>query len=390
MRPPVANSIEGPEANVDGGRATGTPPPSPGRIMRPTKMLLVFLALAAAASCNDSTGLESPEDEGVDIAVLFAPPTAAEKSAILADWSRREVSAQDVVELAQEVLPLGAQGLRVRILSHQVGEVVHVGAIFSPEGATPASLPVIVYSHGGDRGENLDLTLLLLPFALGDDLDNFVFVVPSFRSESLVFDGVEYQSGGDPSPWDRDVDDALSLLEVAFATTPAADPDRVGILGFSRGANVGLLMAIRDPRIDAVVEFFGPTDFFGPFAREVVEDALQGTVRDLPGVAFLNQAFVQPLASGEVTPADVRMELLRRSPVYFAHLLPDLQVHHGTEDTVVPVGEGQRLMEVMVGLGREAPGFEAFIYEGGSHDPLSLVGSFPRAQAFLRRLSEGM
>jgi dipeptidyl aminopeptidase/acylaminoacyl peptidase len=283
----------------------------------------------------------------------------------------------------------GSQGLHVRIVSHRVGDIVHVGAIATPVGAAPGSLPVLVYSHGGDQGANLDLTLLLLPLLFSADVENFVFVVPSFRSEALVFDGVTYESGGEPSPWDRDVDDALSLLGVTVATTPEADGDRIGVLGFSRGADVGLLMAIRDPRIDAVVEFFGPTDFFGPFAQGVVEDALQGTVRDLPGVPFLNQAYLQPLKEGRVSVGDVRLELLRRSPVYFADLLPDLQVHHGTADEVVPVGEAERLSEVMRGLGRTEPEFEAFIYEGGGHDPLTLPGSLPRVQAFLGRLFPG-
>jgi dipeptidyl aminopeptidase/acylaminoacyl peptidase len=256
-------------------------------------------------------------------------------------------------------------------------------------GADPGSLPILVYSHGGDQGENLDLSLLFIPTILGSAIDDFVFVVPSFRSEPLRFAGTTYQSDGEPSPWDWDVDDALSLVEVALATTPEADPERIGVLGFSRGANVAMLMAIRDPRIDTVVEFFGPTDFFGSFVRVVVEDALAGTVRNLPGADFLNSEFIQPLNSGLLTEDEVRLEMLRRSPVYFANRLPELQVHHGTEDVVVPVEEAQRLIQVMQGLGRGEPGFQHFIYEGGGHDPLSLSGSLSRTQAFLARLSEG-
>jgi acetyl esterase/lipase len=348
-----------------------------------------FLALALASACSDATGPGDQPDEGVDLNLVFAPPTSAEMGSVLADWAGRQPPAQDVEELAQAVLPLGRQGLRVRIVSHGVGDVTHMGAIFTPVGAAPGSLPVLVYSHGGDNGENLDLTLLLLPLVLGDDVDNFVFVVPSFRSESLRFNSVEYQSNGDPSPWDWDVDDALALLEVAITTTPEANSDRIGVLGFSRGADVALLMAIRDPRIDTVVEFFGPTDFFGPFVQEVVEDALEGTIQDLPGVAFLNQSFIQPLKEGTKTISEVRLEMLRRSPVYFAGMLPDVQVHHGTNDTVVPVGEGERLIEVMLGLGRGMPEFESYIYQGGVHDPLSLSGSLPRTRVFLGRLSEG-
>jgi dipeptidyl aminopeptidase/acylaminoacyl peptidase len=106
-------------------------------------------------------------------------------------------------------------------------------------------------------------------------------------------------------------------------------------------------------------------------------------------VAFLNQSFIQPLKEGTKTISEVRLEMLRRSPVYFAGMLPDVQVHHGTNDTVVPVGEGERLIEVMLGLGRGMPEFESYIYQGGVHDPLSLSGSLPRTRVFLGRLSEG-
>jgi dipeptidyl aminopeptidase/acylaminoacyl peptidase len=355
----------------------------------PLRTALAILGLSILASCSDAAGPEDPLDEGVDLSLLFAAPTPGEVNAILGEWAGRDVSAADVVDLDQAVLPYGSQGVQVRVVSHRVGDVTHVGAIAAPVGAVPESLPILVYSHGGDQGVNLDFTLLALPFLLDEAVDGFVFVIPSFRSETLVFDGVPYESGGEPGPWDRDVDDALALVEVALATTPEADPGRIGVLGFSRGADVAMLMAIRDPRIDAVVEFFGPTDFFGPFVREVVEDALDGSVRDLPGVSFLDEEFIQPLSRGEVSIAEMRLELLRRSPVYFADRLPDLQVHHGTEDDVVPVGEAERLIEVMEGLGRTQPEFEAYIYEGGGHDPLSLPGSLPRTQAFLERLVAG-
>ena len=63
------------------------------------------------------------------------------------------------------------------------------------------------------------------------------------------------------------------------------------MVGFSRGAAVALLMGLRDERIDLVVDFFGPTDFFGDLAKLVVNQALLGFVFPLPGVAFLNDAY---------------------------------------------------------------------------------------------------
>ena len=46
----------------------------------------------------------------------------------------------------------------------------------------------------------------------------------------------------------------MSLLSVAFEHVPELDEERVAILGSSRGGAVALLAAVRDRRIDAVVE----------------------------------------------------------------------------------------------------------------------------------------
>ncbi|UCC74801.1 MAG: dienelactone hydrolase family protein [Gemmatimonadota bacterium] len=350
-------------------------------------LLLACATLLLLPGCGDDS--TEPQDriiEGVDFDVLFAEPSQAEINAISDEWASRDVTAQGDQEESSSALQIGGIDATLRIVSHTVDGVRHYGAILVPDGALPGSLPVLVYTHGGDGGIDIDATLPLLPFILGDDLQNFVFVAPSFRAEPLVFDGTTYSSDGPPSPWDRDVDDALALINVVAATTPEADMSRVGIIGFSRGACVGLLMAERDPTIDIVVEFFGPTDFFGPFVQDVVEEALRGSLRDLPGLEYLNDEYIQPLKNGQLTIADVRPELVRRSPVYFAERLPQLQVHHGTADDVVPVGEARRLNDVMVAMGRGEPEYEYYVYVGGSHDPLSLPGSIDRTSDFISRL----
>jgi dipeptidyl aminopeptidase/acylaminoacyl peptidase len=355
--------------------------------MRRLVLLLTPIGAAICAACSDAT--TAPGDrivEGVNVTRLFARPRQAEIDAILGEWATRDPQARAIQEIESSTVFLDATPATLRIVSHEVDGVRHIGAIVAPANAAPASLPVLVVAHGGDNGLNLDEALLLVGSAFGDLRDDFVLVAPSFRSEPLSFSGRQYMSEGDPSPWDRDVDDALALLNVALTTTPAADPARIGVLGLSRGACVGLLMAIRDRRIDLVIEFFGPTDFFGPFVQEVAEEALRGQPRNLPGVNHLNRTLIEPLKLGELTIGDVRPELLRRSPVFFARLLPQVQVHHGTADSTVPVGEATRLIEVMRALGRTPPAFESYVYVGGGHDPLSLVGSVERSLGFLRRL----
>ena len=347
---------------------------------------LAVASMLLWTACGGSGGEGPLVIEGIAFSELFAPPIRAEIDAVEADWRARDVSPQNVAEVTSTTIDVGGVDFLARVVSHTVLGVRHYGAILSPVGAPDGSLAVLVYSHGGDSGVDIDGVLPLLPTILPSSFDDFVVVVPSFRSETLTFDGTDYLSDGPPSPWDRDVDDALALLNVTAASTPAADMDRVGLLGFSRGAGVGLLMAIRDPRIDVVVEFFGPTDFFGGLVQDVVADALRGRLQNLPGVTDLNEQFIQPLKSGQLTIAQMRSQLVRRSPVYFASNLPDLQIHHGTADPIVPVEEARRLIAVMESLGRGEPEFEHYIYPGGSHNPLTLFGSLPRTLDFLERL----
>lgn len=354
-----------------------------GQDRRHASSLALLFVLAA---CSDG-GIGPAEHrvvEGVDLDVLFAAPAASEVAAVPAEWAARTPGAALVVIEKDTVVATAGISLRARVVSHDVGGVRHFGAVLTPE-ALSEPAPIVMYAHGGDDGTSVEDLLFTLGF-MGDVGGSFVWVVPSFRSEDLGFAGEVWHSEGPPSPWDRDVDDALSLLDVAVEIEPTSDPDRVGVLGLSRGAGVALLMGIRDTRIDRIVEFFGPTDFFGPFAQDVVEEALLGSLRDLPGLRFLDDSFIQPLKRGEVTIAQVRPELVRRSAVLFADRLPAVQLHHGSADDVVDVSQAEALIAAMEALDRSEPGFEAHIYPDGTHNPLTLPGSIPLAVAFLEGL----
>ncbi|NNF28648.1 MAG: peptidase [Gemmatimonadetes bacterium] len=350
--------------------------------MTPIPRIAAGLALVLLGGCSDATGpAEDRIVEGVNLDALFADPSPSEVASVEADWAGRDPSAASVVTELDETVTAGGTSLRLRVVSHEVDGNRHYGAIVVPMDLQ-GTAPVIIYSHGGDGGVDVDEALLIFSVA-GDLADESVWVIPSFRSESLQFDGQSWTSEGDPSPWDRDVDDGLALLDVALAVEPGADPNDIAILGVSRGAGVGLLMGIRDARIDRIVEFFGPTDFFDVFVQDVVEEALLGAPRNLPGLAYLNETLIQPLRRGEVTTAQARLELIRRSAVVYASRLPRLQLHHGTADAVVEVSQAESMIRTMEALGRFAPDFEGFLYEGGGHNPLTMPGSLDRALEFL-------
>ncbi len=338
-----------------------------------------WVALLLLTACADAT---SPRQGTVDLAALFAAPTAAEVAQVRAQWAMRSTVAAGVRHEMTTTFPIGSVPGTLRVLSHVVDGHRHVGVVVARADATPGSLPVLLYAHGGDQGASAgELELLFL--ALGAQAADYVWVVPAFRSEALTVGSQVFRAEGAPSPWDRDVDDALSLLSVVFAEVPAADPARVAVLGLSRGAGVGLLMAARDARIDAVVSFFGPTDFFDPWTQDIVTDALDGRRRDLPGLAWLDAQFIQPLRRGDDGVEVLRGELIRRSAVLFASSLPAVQVHHGTADTVVAFSQAQRLDQVMRGLGRAAPSYQFYQYPGAGHNPIQMFGSTGRAAAFV-------
>ena len=194
-----------------------------------------------------------------------------------------------------------------------------------------------------------------------------------------------YRSQGRPSPWDRDVDDAMALLGAALQQVPEADSGRVVVLGRSRGGGVALLMAVRDPRVDAVVDYFGPTDFFLPAVRRLGERALRSRVPRLPGAGYLADSVLFALRDGRIGLADARMALLRRSPAYFADRLPPVQIHHGTDDPEVAIAHSERLVDA---FGRRAGAvWEYHPYPGGGHRPHTLIGHEARTEAFLRRVA---
>ena len=357
---------------------TWTIGPDPG-----VQTVLVAAGLAATAVHANAIDLEA------ELEVLFAPPTAEEIAEVRADWASRDVSPAGLTIELTEPYPLFGSPATLRVVSHLVGDVRHYGAIVVPKSTRPASLPVLMYLHGGDNGVDVD-DIRFLAFALGELRDSFVYVVPSFRSEALRHGDREWVSTGPGGHWDYDVDDALALLNVALAITPQAKPEGLSLLGGSRGGGVALLAGVRDKRIENIITLFGPTDFFDEWVREIVREAALGMPRELTGVAHMDSTLVQPYMGGRIEPARVRLELVRRSAVLFAEDLPAVQLHHGDVDETVSVSQAHSLIQAMEALGREPQQFEAFIYEGGGHEVLDLNGVIPRAVRFLRRaLGEG-
>ena len=348
-----------------------------------TTGLQTLTVTASTATAYVSGHAISVEDS---LDVLFAPAEEDELSAVRADWASRDFSAAGGTVELEEAYSMGGKPTTLRIVSHQVDGLRHFGAIIVPDGADDEGLPILLYAHGGDDGVSVESTLFILTVALGEMTDDFVYLIPSFRDEPLRYDDRSWLSDGPASPWDRDVDDALAMVNLAMETIPEAQTDRYIAVGASRGGGVAMLMGIRDERIAGVITFFGPTDFQNEWARGIASLLVSGVTVDLPGVEYLRTTYVVPWWTGDVSLQDARLALIRRSAVLFAEDLPPLQVHHGDMDGVVSVTQAESMIRTMAEIGRGPPEFEAYIYPGGTHDITSMPSAIPRGVAFLNNL----
>lgn len=317
-----------------------------------------------------------------DLAPLFAPPSNEEIAAVLEEWTEpRPVATGWRVERRGGL----AGSEQIWVVSHVVDGNRHYGAVrFPKKFMTGSSFPVLLYNHGGTNGVDMD-GVFRQSVLSGCIRENFFVVLPSYRSEELRTSLLgKFQSEGQPSPLDRDVDDTIALLDAVLRYIPEADSEQVVAYGGSRGAGVTLLVAIRDRRIKTLVELYGPSDLLLPSLRQRVGTALNHDLEtDSPFIARVIQDVVFPWTQGEISLAEARLKLIRASSAYFANRLPPLQIHHGARDLIISVAHGDRLASVLRGLGRDSPSLEYFRYPDGVHSRSSLPGSDERIEKFL-------
>lgn len=325
--------------------------------------------------------------EYIRLVELFAHPDLTEINTIKLDWSSRSpVCSGWQVETAGVV-----EGFQIEIVSHSNSGYKHYGIVRYPLNYTPGgSYPILLFNHGGMDGIQYEVIQFfdenIVP---GDFLqNNFFFVAPSYRSELCEVRQLgTYYSEGDPSILDYDVDDVMALLDGVIANIPEADGDRVASYGYSRGGALSLLLGCRDDRVDVLCDLYGPTNWMTPELQQGAE-ALINQQQDHAGQGLLlqlvmNHAVTPYYVEGTMTLAEARLELIRRSPVFFADMLTDVEFHHGTEDNVVPVEHSDELDEALFSLGSAAPYFSYFRYPGGVHNAPSLPGCGASVESFI-------
>jgi acetyl esterase/lipase len=248
--------------------------------------------------------------------------------------------------------------------------------VIVPDGARVGTSPVIVEAKGvSPTYFPLTLENLTAPEMMGELGSRFIYVIPTYRGERLEFDGKTFTSEGNRTDaLDGATDDAIAFLSVALETTSKADPNRICVFGRSRGGTVALLTGIRDKRVDCVVNWSGPTDWFhlmdtdGWTEQEMWAEALRMRATPTEPGGQNVERFLSKAIAGKADLAATRHNIIASSPVYFAARLPLSQHHYGLEDPFVPSVNGYRLIDE-VKRHRVAPSrFEAFFYPDQGHD----------------------
>jgi hypothetical protein len=332
------------------------------------------------------------------LADLFCPPSAEEVRKVRQQWRERDLSPKQVRVIERSTLQTDHGAFKQLVVSHQIHGELHYAAVLVPAGATPGSCPVILdirgisWDYRPRRVTPRGLGTLLI---LRDQASRFVLAVPGLRGETLEVNGESYLSEGDRTDsWDGAADDTIALLSAVLETVPEADPERVGAFGLSRGASVAMLAAARDPRLDCVVAWAGPADWFqlmgtwGWTFEEQVRDGLryqwQPGKGDGSAAQFIEWFLRGPIDRGSPSLAQVRLRVAMSSPFYFIDTLPPCDLQYGVEDGGVPVANGIALRDRLDELGRTALDYQVTLHQGAGHS-LPYPWAFDRSQEFLLR-----
>lgn len=333
--------------------------------------LLLTLTLAATLAAGCDTAVPCPGDPsceappggpdvvaGVDLAALFAAPTAAERDSVTARLARTGgTDAPRTVRVEATQLATDPDATRYVLLTllTESGQTAAFGLARIPSNAfgAGAPLPTLVLLPDGN-GDTSEAAFLTGQVATGLDRET-VQIVLAARGGTLTSRGAGPQQSGSLSvvrrpdlpadPYRADILDALALADLLGAV-PRADPSRVALVGVGRGGAVALLAAERVPgRFRAVAPLGAPTSLFDPTVRAAVRNELLGLSRTALPAADALLAPVLALRAGQIPLGEARLRLLELSAAPFADRLPATRAFHADPDDVVPTSHLDRLRE---------------------------------------------
>ena len=229
-------------------------------------------------------------------------------------------------------------------ISYQSDGLKVAGVIAYPKNYAGEKLPVVIFNRGGHNfagkalGGNSRMSLYKLILPLAEQ--GYIVIASNYR-------GSRFSEGKDEFGG-KDVNDVLRLIDIVD-TIPFADKNRIGMVGWSRGAMMTLLAARQSTRIKSAAVIAGNVDMFA-------------SVEHRPNMEKKVYARLVPNFEN-----NRQTELKKRSAIFWLEELnPEmpLLVMHGTEDCRVDYKQSQMLVKKLAELKRPHK-FKSFEY--GDH-----------------------
>jgi len=138
---------------------------------------------------------------------------------------------------------------------------------------------------------------------------------------------------------------------------PRVDGERIGLLGYSKGGMLSLLIASQDPSVKGVVAYYPLADF---------EEWLDLNRYSFPKSLWIRGVRAYVLRELQVSNWEEALKILRvASPIHQAgHIKAPVLLIHGEKDWTAPLGQVQKLCRKMQEAGGRC---ELFVIPGAGH-----------------------
>lgn len=220
---------------------------------------------------------------------------------------------------------------------------------------TQKKLPLIIFVHGYKGYKNWGAwDLMAEKFAKA----GFFFVKFNFSHNGTTIDNpvhfADLEAFGNNN-YSKELSD-LGVVIDHFIQHPHVDPEKVILMGHSRGGGISIIKTFEDERINGLITLasvdtldrFPQGDFFEKWKKDGVYYALNGrTQQEMPHYYQFYEDYEQNIH---------RFDVERAAEMAKAYML----IIHGTQDEAVEVKQAEHLHILN-------PNSELFLIEGGNH-----------------------
>jgi dipeptidyl aminopeptidase/acylaminoacyl peptidase len=241
-----------------------------------------------------------------------------------------------------------------------------------PRGEKPeGGWPVILFNHGYIPPQQYRTT------------ERYVAYVDAIARSGYIVFRSDYRghgsSGGEASNGYATADYTIDVLNAVEALKgfPDADPNRIGMWGYSMGGGIALRSMVTTSDVKAGVIWAGTVASFSELLQRRWGAEADGD-SPLPTLApdSPRWRWVEEMLETHGTPEENPAFYAAISPnSYLGDLSGPIQLHHGTADTSVPAEYSELLAEQIQAVGRSV---ELYIYQGDNHN---ISANFGQAMA---------